>query len=179
MYAVYQCRYYSTSDKLEMVPVLRSLLKLGADPNQPTTDVGESHDIPATLPLHSAVCAHELQIIFVLLEYGADVYKKDTSGLDALAWATHQERQARNRNTSQQNIQAQERHANSLRVFAFIKDVYEAKRVFENVKHDLHKELAEYVFHPARLCARGYFNYTKSAATTASGCIPEAPGDRR
>ena len=152
MHAVHECRYYSTSDKLEMVPVLRSLIRLGADPNQPTTNVGESQDIPATLPLHDAICAQCLPWIFVLLENGADVYKKDTFGLDALTWATHQERQARRNDNSQR-----ERHANSLHVLAFIKDVYEAKHVFEKVKDDLHKELAEYVFHPARLCGRGYF----------------------
>lgn len=151
LYAIAQARYR----RKEMHPVIRSLLELGANPNHATQDVHESHGIPPTLPLHMAIASHDLGLVHILLEYGAHMFIKDLHGFDALMWATHQELQTRQTLDVLKAPQKHQRdcHADAVSVLSFVTERY----TFENLKKTLHKELVEYVFHPARLERIGYF----------------------
>ena len=151
MYAIVSSRFR----RKEMHPVIRSLLELGANPNHATQDVHESHGIPPTLPLHMAIAWHDMDLLCILLEYGARMFIKDLHGFDALTWATHQE--LRTRQTLDvyraPTKHQKDSHDDAVAILRFVTERY----TFENLKKTLHKELVEYVFHPARLERIGYF----------------------
>jgi hypothetical protein len=138
-----------------MHPVIRSLLELGANPNHATHDVHESCGIPPTLPLHIAIAWQDMDLLCILLEYGARMFIKDSYGFDALTWATHQE--LRTRQTldvfKAPSKHQRDQHKDAVDILSFVTERY----TFENLKKTLHKELVEYVFHPTRLEKLGYF----------------------
>ena len=151
MYAVVSSRFR----RKEMHPVIRSLLELGANPNHATQDVHDSCGIPPTLPLHMAIAWQDMDLLCLLLEYGAYMFIKDSRGIDALTWATHQELRTRQTlNVYKAPTKHQrDQHNDAVSVLSFVTDMY----TFENLKKTLHKELVEYVYHPMRLEKLGYF----------------------
>lgn len=151
MYALISSRFRPK----EMHPVIRSLLELGANPNLATQDVHDSCSIPPTLPLHMAIAWQDMDLLYLLLEYGARMFIKDSRGVDALTWATHQELRTRQTLSVYKAPTKHQRdqHKDAVAILTFVSDMY----VFEKLKKTLHKELVEHVFHPTRLEKLGYF----------------------
>ena len=159
--AIFRCIHHTqTVKESELYPLIKTFLHLGADPNLPTKDVhGHRESIPATLPLHVAVTSCDTVLVKLLLDHGADPFRKDSYGHDALTWATHLVTQT-HQTLEIQNISSihdHQRHAAAVEVVQFIKHLYAARTAFDTIKHELHKELVEYVFHPTRLEKNGYF----------------------
>lgn len=151
MYAIVESRFR----RKEMHPVIRSLLELGANPNHATHDVHDACSIPPTLPLHMAIAWQDMDLLCLLLEYGAYMFIKDSHGFDALTWATHQELRTRQTLDVYRALSKyqQDQHKDAVDILTFVTERY----TFENLKHQVHKELVEYVFHPIRLEKTGYF----------------------
>jgi hypothetical protein len=90
--------------------------------------------------LDVAIARDNEHAVRLLLDYGADLYavcKKN--GTTSFHW-----------------------YVTFGKKMKLIGDLWEAKNAFDAIKDSLHKELVEYVFHPARLKRFGYFQFDET-----------------
>ena len=88
--------------------------------------------------LFVAVARGDEEMTRALLDLGAYPFMKDSYGRDAEIWHTYR--------SSKPNPKS------------IICDLFACRRAFRALKDDLHKELTEYLSHPARLQRLGYFS---------------------
>ena len=92
--------------------------------------------------LSVAVARGDEEMTRVLLDLGAYPYRKDLYGRDPEFWHTYR---ASNPNPK-----------------SIICDLFACRRAFHALKDDLHRELIQYIFHPARLQRLGYFELNRT-----------------
>lgn len=149
--------------------VIRCLIRHGADPNY----VYECF-YPESC-LHLAVSLGDEDTTRVLLDFGANPYRKDYCGHDALFWHIHAQTVFIDGmyNVRDRRYPSRDRLPPSP-AKSIMCDVFECKKSFHALKDDLHKELIEYVCHPARLQRFGYFDCCVIKQQSSS-CAPAWP----
>ncbi len=124
----------------------KALLEGTADPNtahplQPRwLDPTSRTTILPDLPLHDAAVFGSFERVHLLLQAGADPYRRDKdSGWTVAEWAQY-------------------RQDRDLRFMDFFRSLDACREEHTRIFPDLKKELMEAVFHPARLFRMGYFD---------------------
>jgi hypothetical protein len=127
---------------------MQYLVRHGADP---TAEYDMSRQGPpydfALFPescLHVAVARSDEETVRTLIDLGAYPYLCDMYGRDAEFWYTYR---------GLAGFDASKPKPKSI-----ICDLFECRRAFRALKNDLHRELIEYLSHPARLQRLGYFD---------------------
>ena len=137
--------YNNASNAIEIV---RLLLEFGADPNQSMPFNYAS--VSPVLPIHQAIYEADIEILYVLLEHGADPYAIDAvSGMTSLGWARHTAAYYKSRSLYD---------SKPSRILQFFENIYECQNFHARHWESLKKDLIEAAWHPVRLQKLGYFD---------------------
>ena len=131
--------------------LVHALLEAGANPTcEGKKERQVAFAISTSIPLHEAIVWGNWDVVHDLLAHGADPFQTDrVRGLSALVWARHAAAAPR----------SSALHA--AQILTFFEDLEEARRCHTQRMPDLHKDLVEYAFHPARLQTQGFFSLHK------------------
>lgn len=131
--------------------ITRILLRAGADPNIPIVPPRSRSFVIARYPLHEAASNCTIDVVRLLMDFGADPYQvDDITGMRAIDWARHG--------------RAAFPNANVCYVYKFLEALDDCRQFRLRVWPDLQKELMESAWHPMRLLKQGYFQFLDAEA---------------
>ena len=108
--------------------------------------------VMTTYSFWQVVAYAPLEVMLVFLQHGANPYVIDTKGKDAMDWIRDEIKWS----AGVYYYQECEDLKND-RKLKFLGDLFECRRKFDAIKHDVHRELMEIVWNPQRLAKFGYF----------------------